>query len=85
MTYVTDAFQVSATERHESPRSLNDIKAVEISFEEHDIYIGERGIAKIILTDEDFETQPWIVIVNGIEIHQCQTAYTGSRQVHGGR
>lgn len=64
MTYATDAFQVSSTERHESPRNLNDIKAVEICFEEHEIYVGGRAIAKIILTDEDFETQPWIVSAN---------------------
>jgi hypothetical protein len=41
--------------------------------EEHNIFAGDRVIAKIILTDEDFETQPWIVIVNGIEIHRANT------------
>jgi hypothetical protein len=82
MTYATDAFQVSSTERHEPPRNLNDIKAVEICFEEHEIFAGDRAIAKccrlrliakIILTDEDFETQPWVVIINGIEIHRANT------------
>jgi hypothetical protein len=81
MTYATDAFQVSSTERHEPPRNLSDVKAVEISFEEHEIFAGDRAmvgdralpIAKIILHDEDFETQPWIVIVNGIEIHRGNT------------
>ncbi|AKG21306.1 hypothetical protein [Calothrix sp. 336/3] len=73
MTYATDAFQVSSSERHEPPRNLSDIKAVEISFEEHEIFAGDRAIAKIILTDEDFETQPWIVSVNGIEIYRANT------------
>jgi hypothetical protein len=81
MTYSTQAKQGSASDtiseslydRPKSPQSLNDIKAVEISFEEHEIFAGDRAIAKIILTDEDFETQPWIVIVNGIEIHRGNT------------
>ncbi|MEA5573474.1 hypothetical protein [Calothrix sp. UHCC 0171] len=81
MTYATDAFQVSSSVREawalpnrpKSLQSLNDIRAVEICFEEHEIYVGDRAIAKIILTDEDFETQPWVVIINGIEIHRGNT------------
>jgi hypothetical protein len=84
MTYTTDAFQVSSSDRPKPLQNLNDIKAVEISFEEHEIFAGERAplvekccrlrlIAKIILSDEDFETQPWIVIINGIEIHRGNT------------
>lgn len=81
MTYATDAFQVSSSVREawalpnrpKSLQNLNDIKAIEISFEEHEIYVGDRAIAKIIFTDEDFETQPWVVIINGIEIHRGNT------------
>lgn len=89
MTYLTGAKQVFTSEHPKPLQSLNDIKAVEISFEEHEIYVGSRAIAlveplvekrcrlrliaKIILSDEDFETQPWIVIINGIEIHRGNT------------
>jgi hypothetical protein len=89
MAYSIDTKQALESHRPKSLQSLNDIKAVEICFEEHEIYAGDstiglveplvekccrlRLIAKIILTDEDFETQPWIVIVNGIEIHRGNT------------
>jgi hypothetical protein len=89
MAYSIDTKQALESHRPKSLQSLNDIKAVEICFEEHEIYAGERTIslveplvekccrlrliAKIILSHEDFETQPWIVIINGIEIHRGNT------------
>jgi hypothetical protein len=89
MAYSIDTKQALESHRPKSLQSLNDIKAVEICFEEHEIYAGERTIslveplvekccrlrliAKIILTNEDFETQPWIVIINSIEIHRGNT------------
>jgi hypothetical protein len=89
MAYSIDTKQVLESHRPKSLQSLNDIKAVEICFEEHEIYAGERTIAlveplvekccrlrliaKIVLTDEDFETQPWVVIINNIEIHRANT------------
>jgi hypothetical protein len=73
MTYSIDARQAFAGGKQPPIQSLSEIKAVEISFEEHEIYAGEKAIAKIILSHEDFETQPWIVIINGIEIHRGNT------------
>jgi hypothetical protein len=73
MTYVTVTRQALESHRSKSLQSLSEIKAVEISFEEHEIYAGERAIARIIYNDEDFVTQPWMVIINGLEIHRAST------------
>ncbi|NJL38729.1 MAG: hypothetical protein HC899_19770 [Leptolyngbyaceae cyanobacterium SM1_4_3] len=82
MTYVTVTRQALESHRLKSLQSLSEIKAVEISFEEHEIFVGERAIAKrcclrliakIIYDDSDFITQPWMVIINGLEIHRAST------------
>ncbi|AFZ01327.1 hypothetical protein [Calothrix sp. PCC 6303] len=73
MTYVTGTRQPLENHHSQSLQSLSEIKAVEISFEEHEIYAGERAIARIIYNDEDFITQPWMVIINGLEVHRANT------------
>jgi hypothetical protein len=73
MTYSIDTRQAFARDKRPPIQSLSEIKAVEISFEEHEIYAGERAIAKIIYDDSDFITQPWMVIINGLEIHRVST------------
>lgn len=73
MAYSTNTLQAVTAQPLESPQSLNDIRTVEISFEEHEIYIGVRAIAKIVCENDDFATQPWVVTVNGIEIHRANT------------
>lgn len=73
MTYATEVQQAPASYKHSPYQSLNDIKAVEISFEEHKIYVGTRAVAKIVRDDEDFITQPWVVMVNDVEIHRANT------------
>jgi hypothetical protein len=73
MTYVTGTQQVLVNDKRFPVQSLSEIKAVEISFEEHEIYAGERAIARIIYDDSDFVTQPWMVIINGLEIHRAST------------
>jgi hypothetical protein len=73
MTYSIDTRQAFAGDKRPPIQSLNEIKAVEISFEEHEIYAGERAIAKIIYDDSDFVTQPWMVIINGLEVHRANT------------
>jgi thiosulfate reductase cytochrome b subunit len=73
MTYSIDTRQAFAGDKRPPIQSLNEIKAVEISFEEHEIYAGERAIARIIYNDEDFITQPWMVIINGLEVHRANT------------
>jgi hypothetical protein len=73
MTYLADAQQAIESDKRKLLKSLNNIKAVEISFEEHEIYDGDKLIAKIIHDNGDFVTQPWLVIINGVEIHQANT------------
>lgn len=73
MTYATEVQQAPTSYKHSPYQSLSDIKAVEISFEEHKIYIGTRAVAKIVRDDEDFITQPWVVMVNDVEIHRANT------------
>jgi hypothetical protein len=73
MTYSIDTRQAFAGDKRPPIQSLSEIKAVEISFEEHEIYAGERAIARIIYDDSDFVTQPWMVIINGLEIHRAST------------
>jgi hypothetical protein len=73
MTYSIDTRQAFARDKRPPIQSLSEIKAVEISFEEHEIYAGERAIAKIIYDDSDFVTQAWMVIINGVEVHRAST------------
>ena len=73
MAYSTDTKQTVTINEQKLFHNQNDIRTVEISFEEHKIYIGTQVIAKIIRDDSDFATQPWVVMVNGIEIHRANT------------
>jgi hypothetical protein len=73
MTYVTGTRQVLESHHSQSLQSISEIKAVEKSFEEHEIYFGDKALARIIYNDEDFVTQPWMVIINGLEIHRAST------------
>lgn len=82
MTYLTDARQALESNQRKPLQSLSNIRAVEISFEEHEIYVGEKAIAKrcrlrliacITYNDDDFVTQPWVVAVNGVEIYRANT------------
>ncbi len=73
MTYLTDARQALESNQRKPLQSLSNIRCVEISFEEHEIYAGNKAIAKIVCDDGDFVTQPWLVMVNGIEIYQANT------------
>lgn len=40
----------------------------EIDFYEHEIYAGDKLVARIIYDHADFVTEPWVVMVNGIEV-----------------
>ncbi|NJL63325.1 MAG: hypothetical protein HC903_17700 [Methylacidiphilales bacterium] len=50
-----------------------EIRAVEISFYDHEIYAGNDLIASITHDTDDFATQPWVVMVNDVEIHRSNT------------
>jgi hypothetical protein len=79
MTHLSKTQQASTSNGYQI---LSDIRAIEISFEEHEIYAGDKAIAKrcrlrliakIVRDDGDFVTQPWLVMVNGVEIYQANT------------
>ncbi|MBD2253352.1 hypothetical protein H6G14_18915 [Nostoc parmelioides FACHB-3921] len=40
----------------------------EIDFYEHELYIGERLVARIVYDNADFVTQRWVVMVNNTEV-----------------
>jgi hypothetical protein len=48
-----------------------ELTPVEISFYDHEYYNGDKLIAAI--THDDDLTQPWLVMVNGTEIHRADT------------
>ncbi|MCF2152013.1 hypothetical protein IQ276_037535 [Desmonostoc muscorum LEGE 12446] len=52
-------------------KPVEELRSVEISFEDHEFYAGQKLIASI--THDDDLTQPWIVMVNGEESHRANT------------
>ncbi|MBD6620718.1 hypothetical protein FNW02_34405 [Komarekiella sp. 'clone 1'] len=54
-----------------SQKMVTELRTVEISFYDHEIYCGTQLIATISY-DHDL-TQPWVVMVNGEEIHRANT------------
>ena len=51
----------------------NSIRTLEISFYDHEIYAGEKLIACITHDHDDFATQRWVVMINGVEVHRTNT------------
>ncbi|MEA5604665.1 hypothetical protein [Nostoc sp. UHCC 0252] len=52
-------------------KPVEELRSVEISFEDHEFYAGQKLVASI--THDDDLTQPWIVMVNAEEIHRANT------------
>jgi hypothetical protein len=52
-------------------KPVEELRSVEISFEDHEFYAGQKLVASI--SHDDDLTQPWIVMVNGEEIHRANT------------
>ncbi|MGD1911247.1 MAG: hypothetical protein ACFB2X_10425 [Rivularia sp. (in: cyanobacteria)] len=52
---------------------LQDIRTVEISSYNHDIYARDKLIARINHDRDDFVTLRWIVIINNVEIYRANT------------
>ncbi|WP_063748439.1 hypothetical protein [Fischerella sp. PCC 9605] len=50
-----------------------ELTSVEISFYNHEIYAGQKLIAKITYDGDDFQTQRWVVKVNEAEVHRANT------------
>ncbi len=82
MTYLTTARQALKSDKREplqettkdlSKKPASNIRAVEISFYDHEIYAGDNLIASITHDVDDFVTQRWVVMVNGFLIHRANT------------
>ncbi|MBE9054265.1 hypothetical protein IQ243_28515 [Nostocales cyanobacterium LEGE 11386] len=54
-------------------KEVQELTVVEISFYDHEIRAGQKLIASISYDHADFVTQPWLVMVNGEEIHRADT------------
>ncbi len=82
MTHLSDIPQVLKSDKHklrfQTATDLktsyeSSIKTVEISFYDHEIYASDKLIASITHDHSDFVTQPWVVIINDVEIHRANT------------
>ncbi len=77
MTHLGSTQQAIDVNKHDSYTDSiapeNSIRAVEISFYDHEIYAGKNLIATISHDTDDFVTQRWVVMVNGLEIHRANT------------
>ncbi|NDJ25576.1 hypothetical protein GS682_28980 [Nostoc sp. B(2019)] len=70
--YITTQAQAVAPE---------ELRTVEISFYDHEYYCGDKLIAAITHDDNDFVTQRWVVMVNGVEIHRAATPMLCDRYI----
>jgi hypothetical protein len=52
--------------------TTEQLSSVEISFDEHSIRAGQKLITRITY-DDDHLTQPWVVMVNGVEVFRRDT------------
>ena len=73
MTYVSYTQQSFTSNKRSSLQSRDNIRALEISFDKHEVYALEKLIAKIIYDSDEFVTQCWLVIINDVEIHRSNT------------
>ena len=73
MTHLVFTQQALESGKHEPLQSLDDIRVNQISFYNHEVYALEKLIAKIIYDSDEFVTQYWLVIINGLEIHRANT------------
>ena len=63
----------SVTATDSSAISQKNIRTVEISFYDHEIYAGKKLIACITHDHDDFATQRWVVMINSVEVHRANT------------
>ncbi len=82
MTYLTTARQALRSDKREplqeptkdlSTKPATNIRAVEISFYDHEVYVDDKLIASISHDDDDFVTQRWMVIINEVEVYRANT------------
>ncbi len=53
--------------------ALEPLTTVEINFYHHEVYAGKQLIAYITYDHDEFVTQPWLVMVNGVEKFRATT------------
>ncbi|MBC1238635.1 MULTISPECIES: hypothetical protein [Nostoc] len=51
--------------------TTEQLRSVEIDFYEHELYAGQKLIARITYDHADFVTQRWVVMVNGEEVFRA--------------
>jgi hypothetical protein len=77
MTHLGSIQQAQKCDKYSAAKDFatpeNSIRAIEISFYDHDIYAGDRLVASITHDTDDFVTQRWVVMVNGVEIYRSHT------------
>jgi hypothetical protein len=77
MTHLGSIQQAQKCDKYSAAKDFatpkNSIRAIEISFYDHEIYAGNELIASIRHDTEDFVTQRWVVMVNGVEIYRSHT------------
>jgi hypothetical protein len=71
MTYRTLTQQ--AVEKQVQSVASEELTTIEISFYDHEIFAGQKLIAQISYDHADFVTQPWVVMINGEEVHRANT------------
>ena len=57
----------------QSAAQTEEIKTVEISFYNHEVYKGDQQIASITHDSDDFQTQRWVVMVGETEVHRANS------------
>jgi hypothetical protein len=77
MTHLGSIQQAQKCDKYSAAKDFatpeNTIRAIEISFFDHEIYAGDKLIASISHDTDDFVTQRWVVMVNGVEIYRSHT------------
>ncbi|MBD2253329.1 hypothetical protein [Nostoc parmelioides] len=68
MTYIAHTQQPTSKQTLVQAVAPELLTSREIDFYEHELYIGERLVARIVYDDADFVTQRWVVMVNNAEV-----------------
>ena len=73
MTEKRLAQQALKASRVDEAVAPEEFRVMEISFYDHEIYVGEKLIASITYDHDDFVTQRWVVMVNSVAEHRADT------------
>ncbi len=73
MTQAITTYVQQTAESKSIFQDREEFTTIEISFYDYEIYAGDKRIACITYDCNDFVTQPWMVMVNGAEIHRANS------------